>query len=83
MTKLRENKETHVGPHVIWFWCKAGRHRSAALLVMFLMWAQFCQTSAIIDHVMQLRPEVEFFTHTPAGLSTWPMLRCWILSAGS
>ena len=76
MTKLRENKETHVGPHVIWFWCKAGRHRSAALLVMFLMWAQFCQTSAIIDHVMQLRPEVEFFTHSrrPKHVAYAPVL---------
>ena len=24
MTKLHENKETHVGPNMIWFWCKAG-----------------------------------------------------------
>ena len=23
---------------VVWFWCKAGRHRSYALVIMFLMW---------------------------------------------
>ena len=48
-------------PVTIFFFCRAGRHRSAAMLTLFLMWVTGALNPAVIETVQCLKPDVQFF----------------------
>ena len=49
---------------VLWFWCHRGRHRSAALLAMFLMHATHSHTWVIPGCIAHLKRDVAYFDST-------------------
>ena len=42
-------------PVVLWWWCKAGRHRSYALLIFFLMWAAHVHDHVLVEALLSTR----------------------------
>ena len=42
-------------PVVLWWWCQAGRHRSYALLIFFLMWAAHVHDHVLVEALLSTR----------------------------
>ena len=42
-------------PVVLWWWCKAGRHRSYALLIFFLMRAAHVHDHVLVEALLSTR----------------------------
>ena len=58
-TKLKYDKEGRpYRPAVLSFWCKAGKHRSYALLVFFLMYAAHVHDPDLVEALLWTRLRV-------------------------
>ena len=64
----------------VFFWCKAGKHRSPAILIAWLMWLTHCYCDAPLRAVTDMKRDISFRYHIRERDDRVPMgmfLKAW------